>query len=37
MLQLPEIHKLIPEIMIGIIGGILEEAYWFPVKNQILV
>lgn len=33
MLQLPEIHKLIPEIMIGIIGGILEESYWFPVKK----
>lgn len=34
MLQLTEIHKLIPEIFTGIAGSILEKVTWFPINEQ---
>lgn len=34
MLQLPEIHKLIPEIFTGIAGSILKTVTWFPINEQ---
>lgn len=34
MLQLPEIHRLMPEIFTGIASSILKKVTWYPINEQ---